>query len=131
MNTDPIADMLTRIRNAAMARAESVVVPGSRLKRALAQVLVDEGYVSRFETARSGRLPVIRIHLKYTEDRQSVLRGLERVSKPGCRIYTNKAEIPWVQSGLGTVILSTPRGVLTGREARRAGVGVEVLCKVW
>ncbi|HUV94496.1 MAG TPA: 30S ribosomal protein S8 [Anaerolineae bacterium] len=129
--TDPIADMLTRIRNAVMARAKSVVIPDSRMKRALAQTLQEEGYVSRFEITRSGRFPMIRIHLKYTEDRHPVLRGLERVSKPGCRIYAKKAQIPWVQSGLGTVILSTPRGVLTGREARRVGVGGEVLCKVW
>ena len=92
--TDPIADMLTRIRNAVMARASSVGIPDSRIKRALAQILQEEGYVSRFEITRSGRFPMIRIHLKYTGDRRPVLRGLERVSKPGCRIYSKKAQIP-------------------------------------
>jgi len=129
--TDPIADMLTRVRNASMVRARTVLVPDSRIKRALARILQQEGYVSRFEVVRSGRFPMIRIHLKYAEGRKPVLRGLERISKPGCRVYTNKIQIPWVQSGLGTVILSTPRGILTGREARRAGIGGEVLCKVW
>ena len=129
--TDPIADMLTRIRNGVMVRARSVVIPDSRIKRALAGVLQEEGYVSRFEVTRSGRFPMIKIYLKYADGREPVLRGLERVSKPGCRIYAKKVQIPWVQSGLGTVILSTSRGVLTGREARRIGVGGEVLCKVW
>ena len=129
--TDPIADMLTRIRNAVMVRAGSVLIPDSRIKRAIAQKLHGEGYISRLEMVRSGRFPMIRIHLKYAADRQPVLRGLERISKPGRRIYTGRGEIPWVQSGLGTVILSTPSGVLTGREARQAGVGGEVLCKVW
>jgi len=129
--TDPIADMLTRIRNALMVRAGSVMIPDSRIKRALARTLQEEGYISRFEVTRSGRFPMIRIYIKYTKDRQPVLRGLERISKPGCRIYTRKAAIPWVQSGLGTVILSTPRGILTGKQARHAGVGGEVLCKVW
>ena len=129
--SDPIADMLTRIRNAVMVHARSVVIPDSRIKRALAQILHEEGYVARFEVSRRGRFPVINIYLKYTQEKEPVLRGLERVSKPGRRIYSKRAEIPWVQSGLGTVILSTPRGLLTGREARRAGVGGEVLCKVW
>jgi len=129
--TDPIADMLTRIRNALMVRARSVIIPDSRIKRALARTLQAEGYLSRFEVIRSGRFPMIKIYLKYTEGRQPVLRGLERISSPGCRIYAKRSEIPWVQSGLGTVILSTPRGILTGKQARRAGVGGEVLCKVW
>ncbi|MCD6518666.1 MAG: 30S ribosomal protein S8 [Anaerolineae bacterium] len=129
--TDPIADMLTRIRNAIQVRHRYVLVPHSRIKEAIAQVLRDEGYISRFEVVREGKFPVLKIYLKYTEDKEPVLRGLKRVSKPGCRIYTKKADIPWVKYGLGTVILSTPKGVMSGREARRQGVGGEILCEVW
>lgn len=129
--TDPIADMLTRVRNAVAVRRRSVLVPSSRFKRAIAQVLADEGYILRFEEVREGQFPALRIHLKYAEDDQPVLRGLERVSRPGCRVYARRPDIPWVQSGLGTVILSTPRGVVTGRQARRLGVGGEVVCKIW
>lgn len=129
--TDPIADMLTRIRNAAAVRQNFTLVPSSRLKRAIAQVLKDEGYIARYEVTRDGKFPMLKVYLKYTEDREPVLTGLRRVSKPGCRVYTKRDEIPWVQSGLGTVILSTPRGVIAGKEARRLGVGGEVLCEVW
>ena len=129
--TDPIADMLTRMRNAAMVRKRYVSMPYSRLKRALAQVLLDEGYVERVEEVREGRFPVLRVYLKYTEERESVITGLKRVSKPGCRIYTKREDIPWVRYGLGTVILSTPRGVVSGRAARQLGVGGEILCEVW
>ena len=129
--SDPIADMLTRIRNAIQVRHRYVLVPHSRIKEAIAQVLRDEGYISRFEVVREGKFPVLKIYLKYTEDKEPVLRGLKRVSKPGCRIYTKKADIPWVKYGLGTVILSTPKGVMSGREARRQGVGGEILCEVW
>jgi small subunit ribosomal protein S8 len=107
------------------------VVPHSRLKEAVAQVLRDEGYIARFETLRDGKFPVLRLYLKYTEERESIIGGLERVSKPGRRIYTKKDDIPWVRYGLGTVILSTPKGVLSGKEARRLGVGGEILCQVW
>lgn len=133
ITTDPIADMLTRIRNAILVRRNYVLVPASRMKRAIAQVLKDEGYIARFERGRIGRIPAIKIYLKYTRDRarKPVLQGLKRVSKPGCRVYTRKKDIPWVKSGLGTVILSTPRGVVSGREARRLGVGGEILCRVW
>ena len=131
--TDPIADMLTRIRNGVAVRRRYVLVPASRMKRAVAKVLRDEGYIGRFETIHDGRFPALRIYLKYTEDRQRrpVLKGLRRISTPGCRVYTNKKEIPWVKSGLGTVILTTPRGVVSGREARRLGTGGEILCEVW
>jgi small subunit ribosomal protein S8 len=129
--TDPIADMLTRIRNAAAVRQNTVLIPASRLKQALAQVLKDEGYIARFELTRDGQFPNIKMHLKYTERRESVIRGLKRISKPGCRVYTKRGEIPWVQSGMGTVILSTPKGVVSGKEARRLGVGGEILCEIW
>ena len=129
--TDPIADMLTRIRNATLVGRTYVLVPSSRVKRAIARVLKSEGYVGRFETIRQGRFPVLKIYLKYTKDRKPVLRGLKRISKPGCRIYTKKKGIPWVKSGLGNVILSTPRGIVSGREARTLNVGGEILCEVW
>ena len=131
MNTDPIADMLTRMRNAIAVRHSYVVVPHSRLKNAIAQVLKDEGYIHRHDVVRDGHFPALRIYLKYTRAKEPVVQGIERVSKPGCRAYTRTDDIPWVKYGLGTVILSTPRGVISGKEARRLGVGGEVLCKVW
>jgi len=129
--TDPIADMLTRMRNAALVQKRYVTMPHSRMKRAVAQVFLDEGYISRVEELRDGKFPVLRLYLKYTEQREPVINGLKRISKPGCRIYTKKTDIPWVRYGLGTVILSTPRGVVSGRAARELGVGGEVLCEVW
>ena len=129
--TDPIADMLTRMRNALMVHHTAVAMPSSRIKQAIAQVLKDEGFISHFEVLRDAKFPVLRVYLKYTDQKRPVLRNLERVSKPGCRIYTKRDDIPWIQSGLGTVILSTPRGVVSGRSARALGVGGEVLCKVW
>ncbi|MHB0858387.1 MAG: 30S ribosomal protein S8 [Anaerolineae bacterium] len=129
--TDPVADMLTRIRNAVAVRQNFVLVPASRLKWSIAQVLRDEGYVGRCELTRDKGFGMIKIFLKYTEDRKPVLNGLRRISKPGRRVYTGKEEIPWVQSGLGTVILSTPKGVLAGKQARRLGVGGEILAEIW
>jgi small subunit ribosomal protein S8 len=129
--SDPVADMLTRIRNAVAVKHNHVVMPSSTLRLAIAQVLKDEGYISRFEVTREGSFPQLKIYLKYTEKREPILQGIQRISKPGCRIYTKMAEIPWVKSGMGTVILSTPRGVVSGREAGKLGVGGEVLCKVW
>lgn len=129
--SDPVADMLTRIRNAVAVRHNHVVMPSSNFRLAIAQVLKDEGYISRFEVTREGSFPQLKIYLKYTEKREPILQGIQRISKPGCRIYTKMAEIPWVKSGMGTVILSTPRGVVSGREAGKLGVGGEVLCKVW
>lgn len=129
--TDPIADMLTRIRNAISVRKSTVVMPASRMKEAVARVLKNEGFIQRYEVLRDTRFPVLRIHLKYTENRDPVLRGIKRVSRPGCRIYTKASDIPWVKSGLGIVILSTPRGVMAGQEARRLNVGGEILCEVW
>jgi small subunit ribosomal protein S8 len=128
---DPIADMLTRIRNGQAVRRRYVLIPFSGVKQALAKVLQDEGYVERYETVRDGRFPMLRVYLKYTRAQEPLIQGVRRVSKPGCRIYAGKADIPWVRYGLGTVILSTPKGVLAGREARRQGVGGEILCEVW
>jgi small subunit ribosomal protein S8 len=131
--TDPIADMLTRIRNAVMVKKDTVLIPASRLKRAIADVLVDEGYVGRAELVEGEGFPMLRLYLKYDggKAKEPVLSGLDRVSSPGRRVYAKKGEIPWVRAGLGTVILSTSRGVMSGRQARLLGVGGEVLCKVW
>jgi small subunit ribosomal protein S8 len=129
--TDPIADMLTRIRNANIARHHRVVVPSSKVKVAIARILKEEGFIEHYEVTRGRPQPTIRIRLKYTDNREPVLAGLERVSKPGCRVYTSRQDIPWVLSGLGVAILSTPKGIVTGKEARRLGVGGEVLCYVW
>ncbi len=131
MITDPIADMLTRIRNALIPRHDFTDVPASRLKIALAEVLKKEGYISDFEVKSQGIRRTIRVHLAYTDSREPVITGLQRVSKPGLRVYAQRREIPRVYGGLGIAILSTPEGVLTGKEARRRGVGGEVLCYVW
>ena len=129
--TDPIADMLTRVRNAIAARHRYVLVPASKLKVAIARIMKEEGFIGGFELSRDRPQPVIRIWLKYTEDREPVLSGLKRVSKPGRRVYAGRRDIPWVQSGMGVAVLSTPRGVMTGRKARKLGVGGEVLCHIW
>jgi small subunit ribosomal protein S8 len=131
MSTDPIADMLTRIRNGIAARHERVLVPASKTKIALAKILLGEGYIERFEVTKDKPQPVIRVWLKYTEDKEPVLTGLKRVSKPGCRIYAKADKIPRVLSGMGVAILSTSRGVMTDQAARRLGVGGEVLCYIW
>ena len=129
--TDPIADMLTRIRNATLVRHRAVVMPSSRIKEAIAHALKDEGYITRYEVLRDTRFPVLRITLKYVGERESVLSEIKRVSKPGCRVYTRAKDIPWVKSGLGIVVLSTPLGVMSGQEARRHNVGGEILCEAW
>jgi small subunit ribosomal protein S8 len=129
--TDPIADMLTRLRNGIMARHTHVLVPGSKLKMEVLRILKEEGYIEGFEVVEEEPYPVIRVALKYGEDREPVLSGLRRVSKPGLRIYAGKGEIPRVMGGLGTVILSTSAGVMTGREAWKRKIGGEVLCYVW
>ena len=133
MNTDPIADMLTRIRNALITRHDFTDVPASRLKIALAEVLKKEGYIRGFEVKTDEHRKNVRIHLAYadTREREPVIVGLQRVSKPGFRVYAAKREIPRVYGGLGIAILSTPEGVMTGKEARSRGVGGEVLCHVW
>jgi small subunit ribosomal protein S8 len=131
--TDPIADMLTRIRNAGMAGHSQVAVPSSKIKLAIARILKEEGFIREYRLIEEKPQAVIRIWLRYVGEkpRRHMLTSLKRVSKPGCRIYVGKREIPWVRSGLGIAILSTPKGVLTDRQARRLGVGGEVLCNVW
>ena len=129
--TDPIADMLTRVRNAIQARHRYVLVPASNIKTSIARIMREEGYVRGFEVSSDRPQPVIRIWLKYSEDRQPVLSGLKRVSKPGRRVYSGKRDIPWVLSGMGVAVLSTPLGVMTGRKARKLRVGGEVLCHIW
>ena len=134
--TDPIADMLTRIRNALAAGHTMTAVPSSNLKVAIAKILKDEGFVNGFEVVdgTAAGEKILRIRLKYVGERRqrrSVITGLERVSRPGRRVYTGKKDIPWVLSGMGIAIVSTPKGVMTGQRARQRGVGGEVLCKVW
>ena len=131
MQTDPIADFLTRIRNALQADHDAAVMPHSTFKAELARILVEQGYVesSSVEPARVGR--ALRVTLKYTEDRKPVIAGMQRVSKPGRREYVGAGQVPKVQGGMGTTIVSTSRGVMTGHDARRAGVGGELVAKVW
>ena len=129
--TDPIADMLTRIRNGLVVRKTFVLIPSSKIKVAIAQILLEEGYIQGYEVTNERPQPNIRVWLKYDEKRRSIVAALERVSKPGRRVYKGKQELPWVLSGLGIAIVSTPKGVMTGRKARRLGVGGEVLCYVW
>jgi len=133
---DPIADMLTRIRNAVMAGHTLVALPSSKLKIEIAKILKDEGFLEGFEIAdtESSVQKVLRLKIKYVgerRERRPVISGIERVSKPGRRVYTKKQDIPWVLSGIGVAILSTPKGVMTGTRARQLGVGGEILCKVW
>ncbi len=133
---DPIADMLTRIRNAVMAGHSTVALPSSKLKLEIAKILKDEGFLEGFEVAdsESATQKVLRLKIKYVgerRERRPVISGIERVSRPGRRIYTKKQDIPWVLSGIGVAILSTPKGVMTGARARQLGVGGEILCKVW
>jgi small subunit ribosomal protein S8 len=133
---DPIADMLVRIRNAVMAGQTLVAMPSSKIKAEIARILKEEGFVEYFEVADGERpgFKVLRLRIKYIGERRqrrAVITGLERVSKPGRRIYTRKQDIPWVLSGIGVAILSTPKGVMTGQSARQLGVGGEILCKVW
>jgi small subunit ribosomal protein S8 len=134
MMTDPVADMLTRIRNSIQAGHSSVVIPSSKLKLAVARVLREEGFIQNYDVIPDRRQPKIRVWLKYMgerRERKCVISGITRVSKPGCRVYVGKGEIPWVLSGVGIAILSTPKGVVTDRQARKMGVGGEVMCYVW
>ena len=129
--TDPVADMLTRIRNANTAKHESVDVPASNLKKAIAQILLDEGYIKYFEIVDDGTQGIIRIQLKYLAGKEKVIRGLRRVSKPGLRVYAGADELPRVLKGLGIAIISTSKGVMTDKKARANHVGGEVLAFVW
>jgi len=130
--TDPIADMLSRIRNATSSRRPRVDVPASKLKAEVARILKEEGYVASFKVVDETKVKkTLRIFLKYTGDKRSVITNLRRVSRPGCRVYAGKKEMKPVFGGLGVSILTTPKGVMTGRAARKAGVGGEVLCEIW
>jgi small subunit ribosomal protein S8 len=132
--TDPIADMLTRVRNALMIGHVVVAIPSSKIKVEIARILKEEGYIEDYFVTDDKPQPVLRVRLKYSGDRRNrkpVISGLDRVSRPGRRIYTRKRDIPWVLSGLGISVLSTPKGVITGHQARRLGVGGEILCYVW
>lgn len=131
MTTDPIADMLTRVRNAITARHPKVDVPASKLKAEIARILKEEGYIANFKVAEEGVKRVIKIYLKYGSDNLPVITKIERVSRPGCRVYVGQKDIPRVQGGLGINILTTPRGVMTGRTARKEGIGGELLCRIW
>jgi small subunit ribosomal protein S8 len=131
MVTDPIADMLTRIRNATMARHDSVLVPSSKIKLAVAKILRDEGFIKEYDVVKGKQQRVIKIYLKYTDKKESIIEGLQRVSKPGLRIYVSKSEIPRVYGGLGIAILSTPKGIISGKKAWQEGVGGELICFVW
>ena len=130
--TDPIADMLTRIRNANTAKHDTVDVPSSKMKLAIAKILLDEGYIKSYELVEDGKFNDIRITLKYGAPKnEKIISGLQRISKPGLRVYANKEELPKVLGGLGVAIISTNKGVITDKEARKLGVGGEVLCFVW
>jgi small subunit ribosomal protein S8 len=131
MYSDPVADMLTRIRNGVMVRHSQVGVPSSKQKVAIAKILLEEGYIKGYDVTKDRPQPVLRIWLKYSEDGEPVLTGLKRVSRPGCRMYAGKGEIPRVLSGMGTAIMSTSQGIMAGKRARRLGIGGEVLCHIW
>jgi len=129
--TDPIADMLTRIRNAGMVRKKEVDIPSSKIKVAVAKILKDEGYIRNYKVIDDKKQGILKLFLKYTEDKKNVISGLERLSKPGCRIYCKKDNIPKVLDGLGVVVISTSKGVFTGKKCKEMGLGGEVLCQVW
>jgi small subunit ribosomal protein S8 len=130
---DPIADMLTRIRNATMVQHRQVVMPASKMREAIARILREEGFIQDYEVIPAKPQAMLRVSLKYTQTKrpQSVITGLRRVSRPGRRVYSDRRDLPWVRSGLGIAIVSTPKGVMTAHQARRQGVGGEVLCYVW
>jgi len=134
--SDPIADMLTRVRNAVMAGQPTTTMPSSKIKAAIAKILKEEGFIENYDVVDGDRPghKVLRVRLKYIGERRArrpILTGLERVSRPGRRVYTGKKDIPWVLSGMGIAIISTPKGMMTGQRARKMGVGGEVVCKVW
>jgi small subunit ribosomal protein S8 len=129
--TDPIADMLTRIRNGITSRHDRVELPSSKLKVEVAKILKSEGFISNFKVVEEGAQPTLRLYLKYSDDGEPVIHGIERISRPGRRVYRGKEAIPQVLGGLGLAIVSTSQGVLSGQDAVRKGVGGEVLCQVW
>jgi small subunit ribosomal protein S8 len=129
--TDPVADLLTRIRNAINARQQKLDVPASKLKTEIARILKEEGYLSNFKATEENGRKLLRLYIKYGSNNDAAITNLERVSRPGCRVYVGHNEIPRVLGGLGISILTTPKGVMTGRQARKTGVGGEILCEVW
>lgn len=129
--TDPIADMLTRIRNANTVRHNQVEIPASNIKLALAEILKKEGFIRDYDYRKDKRQGMIRVYLKYSPERQRVITGLKRISKPGLRVYAKKDELPKVLGGLGVAVVSTPQGLMTDKEARKTGLGGEVLCYIW
>ena len=129
--TDTIADMLTRIRNASSAKHDSVDIPASNVKKAIAQILLDEGYINNFTVVEDGKQGMIKVVLKYGANKTSAISGIRRVSKPGLRIYSNVEDMPKVMKGLGIAIISTSKGVISDKEARKLGIGGEVICYVW
>ena len=131
VTTDPIADMLTRIRNASQANFKTVDIPASNMKRDIAEILLNEGYIKAYEEIKNDNQGIIRVSLKYTEKGKRVISGLKRISKPGLRIYASKEELPKVLNGLGIALISTSKGVMTDKKARELGVGGEVLAYIW
>jgi small subunit ribosomal protein S8 len=129
--TDPVGDFLARIRNAIRARHQKLDVPASKLKAEMARILKEEGYIANYKAAEEDGRQVLRVYLKYGANNEAAIRDLSRISRPGCRVYVGHDEIKRVQGGLGICIMTTPRGVMTGRQARREGVGGEILCEVW
>jgi small subunit ribosomal protein S8 len=129
--TDPIADLLTRIRNAARIRKREVSIPSSKLKVEIAKILKEEGYIRNFKAIDDNKQGILNIALKYTDDNQSVISGLRRISRPGCRLYCTRDSIPKVLDGLGVAIISTSRGIVTGKRCQELGVGGEILCYIW
>ena len=129
--TDPVADMLTRIRNAGSARHQKVDIPTSKLKLEIARILKEEGYIANYKATEEEGRKVLRVYLKYGNNNEAAISNVERVSRPGCRVYVRRTEIPRVLGGMGINILTTPQGVMTGRQARKQGVGGEVLCQIW
>lgn len=129
--TDPIADMITRIRNANLVKHEAVDIPASNMKKHLANILLDEGFIKGYDIIEDGKQGIIRVQMKYGPDKEKVITGLKKISKPGLRVYAKKDEVPKVLGGLGIAIISTSNGVITDKEARKLGVGGEVICYVW
>lgn len=129
--TDPIADLLTRIRNGNMVMHETVEIPGSKMKLAIAKILKEEGYIKDFEYIKDSKQGIIRVYLKYGPNKEKVITGIKRISKPGLRVYVNKDEVPKVLSGLGTAVISTSKGIMTDKEARKERMGGEVICYIW
>lgn len=129
--TDPVADLLTRIRNAINARQQKLDVPASKLKTEIARILKEEGYLSNYKATEENGRKLLRLYIKYGSNNDAAITNLARVSRPGCRVYVGHNEIPRVLGGLGISILTTPKGVMTGRQARKSGVGGEILCEVW